>query len=710
MKLRTLAGLASLVALLAAARAPAMLLDGPGHTITVPGDITAEATGPGGAVVTYTASVDPADEPVTCGPASGSLFAITTTTVTCTADDADPKSFDVTVQDTTAPTVTVPANITDSSTDPGGKTITYGPASASDSVDGPLTPTCSPASGSNFPIGTTTVTCSATDSHGNTGSASFTVTVTFSDTTAPTFTSVPSPMTVEATSSAGAVVGYTVTASDNSGTPPTVACSPGSGSAFPITTTTVNCTATDGSRNHADTSFTVTVHDTTAPNLNLPSNITVEADSAGGKVVSYSASATDLVSGGLAASCSPASGSTFPIGTTAVNCSATDGSGNTAHGSFTVTVKDSIGPTFTAVPANRQVEANGPSGSIVNYTVPTANDAVDGPQLVSCNPPSGSTFPLGMTTVTCSASDSHGSTSTASFTIRVADTTPPSLTVPADRSVYADTPDGISIQSHYVAAFLSEAQAVDAVDPHPLVGNNAPEFLTVGAHFVSFSARDASGNSVTKGATLDVRPMPPAGTPPLATPPARTPPKDVTGLKAEPGDSRVRLSWQVPDGVDHVVVTHQLTDGGDPQVVYTGSGKSYTDRNLVNGLEYRFVVTSVDKSGNTSAGVAVAALPKATLLRSPRDGAKLKGPPKLVWVRNSEATYYNVQLFRGTVKILSTWPSKATLTLSRSWKYQGHRYKLMRGIYRWYVWPGFGARENVDYGEMLGFSSFQIVR
>ena len=104
------------------------------------------------------------------------------------------------------------------------------------------------------------------------------------------------------------------------------------------------------------------------------------------------------------------------------------------------------------------------------------------------------------------------------------------------------------------------------------------------------------------------------------------------------------------------------------------------------------------------------ALPNATLLRSPKDGARLKKPPKLVWVRNSEAAYYNVQLFRGSVKLLSTWPVKPVLTLERAWKYQGRTYSLTPGVYRWYVWPGFGARAAVDYGEMLGFSSFQIIR
>ena len=633
MKLKLLALVAVLVVFLVAGPASAMLLDAPGHTITVPPDLTAEATGSSGAVVSYSGvSVNPNDEAVNCSPASGSLFSFGPTTVTCSAPDASDASFTVTVHDTTPPAVTPPSDVTDSSTNPGGKVVNYPAATASDTVDGALTPACAPASGTNFVIGTTTVTCSATDSHGNTGSAHFNVTVTFSDTTAPTFTSVPSDTTIPATSAAGAVYSYSVAATDNSGTA-NVSCDHASGSVFPPTTTTVTCTATDPSNNSTQASWHVTV-----------------------------------------------------------------------------TPGDFAAPVFSNVPPSKTVEASNAAGTIVNYTPPTANDAVDGPELVTCAPASGTTFPLGTTTVTCHATDAHSNTATASFSVTVADRTPPSLTVPSDRAINADTPEGISAQSHYAAQFLSEAQAVDAVDPHPRVSSDSPDFFTVGVHLVTFAAIDASGNGVTKGATLDVRPMPAAGTPPLPTPAPHAPPKDVTALKAEAGDSRVRLSWQIPDGVDHVVVTHQLSAGGDVQVVYTGSGKSFTDRGLVNGLEYRFVVTAVDKEGNTSAGAAVVALPKATLLRSPKDGAKLAKPPKLVWVRNSEASYYNVQLFRGSVKILSTWPTNTTLILTRSWKYQGHTYKLTRGIYRWYVWPGFGARANVDYGEMLGFSSFQIVR
>lgn len=169
------------------------------------------------------------------------------------------------------------------------------------------------------------------------------------------------------------------------------------------------------------------------------------------------------------------------------------------------------------------------------------------------------------------------------------------------------------------------------------------------------------------------------------------------------------LTYELAAGVDHVTISRS-TANGDAQTVYTGNATSFTDRGLANGIEYRYVIRSADAAGNSSPGVAIAATPRRNYLRAPKDGARLKTPPKLTWARNGEASYYNVQLFRGEQKILSMWPVKASLKLKRTWKYQGKRYTLGKGVYRWYVWPGFGARSDVDYGELLGSKSFQMTR
>ena len=89
--------------------------------------------------------------------------------------------------------------------------------------------------------------------------------------------------------------------------------------------------------------------DTTAPVLALPSNLVVEATGPGGAAATYAASANDDVDGAVPVTLSPASGSTFPLGTTTVNASASDVAGNTASGSFTVTVQDTTAPVITSL-------------------------------------------------------------------------------------------------------------------------------------------------------------------------------------------------------------------------------------------------------------------------------------------------------------------------------------------------------------------------
>ena len=84
--------------------------------------------------------------------------------------------------------------------------------------------------------------------------------------------------------------------------------------------------------------FAVAIRDTTPPALTLPGTINATAASPSGAVVTYTASASDLVDGARPVACTPASGSTFPIGTTSVSCSASDLHGNSASGSFAVIV------------------------------------------------------------------------------------------------------------------------------------------------------------------------------------------------------------------------------------------------------------------------------------------------------------------------------------------------------------------------------------
>ncbi|HKW02873.1 MAG TPA: HYR domain-containing protein [Vicinamibacterales bacterium] len=249
---------------------PQVIIDHAPPAITVPATVTIQAAGPGGATGTYSgvSAFDGLDGvvPVSCTPPSGTALPIGDTTITCTATDAHgnvgTQTFTVHIVDTTPPTIGPHADVTVEATSSAGAAVSYAAPGTSDAVDGPGTASCSPSSGSVFAVGNTAVTCTAADAHGNLAVPT-TFVVHVLDTTAAALT-LPSPITVNAPNSSGAVVNFVATSSDIVDGSLPVTCTPPSGSLFAGGTTTVNCTATDSHGNVASGSFTVTV------NLPLP--------------------------------------------------------------------------------------------------------------------------------------------------------------------------------------------------------------------------------------------------------------------------------------------------------------------------------------------------------------------------------------------------------------------------------------------------------
>ena len=142
-----------------------------------------------------------------------------------------------------------------------------------------------------------------------------------------------------------------------------------------------------------------------------------------GHVVTYtSPTATDPAGGTDVVTCTPASGSTFPVGTTKVVCTATDKAGVKGEASFEVEITPQVvagPPVFSGVPAKVMKEATGASGAVVTYTSPTATDPAGGTDVVTCTPASGSTFPVGTTKVVCTATDKAGVKGEASFEVEI---------------------------------------------------------------------------------------------------------------------------------------------------------------------------------------------------------------------------------------------------------------------------------------------------
>lgn len=466
-------------------------------TLSLPSNQTVEATGPAGRTVTFVATAtdtNPASPVVTCAPASGSTFALGTTTVACSSADAAGNvasgSFSVTVQDTTGPAIGAVADLTSEATGPSGATVSYTSPSATDLVDGARPVSCLPASGSTFPLGPNDVTCSASDTRGNLSTRSFSITVT--DTGAPTLV-LPGTITAQATSVAGASVDFSaaVAATDTVDGDIAPLCAPAAGSTFALGSTPVDCVATDGSGNAAVGSFAVVVEDTTAPALTVPPSFTEEATSASGATVDFTATASDLVDGSVVPTCAPDSGSTFPIGETTVLCAAVDQAGNANSAEFTVTVVDTTAPELT-LPADVIAEADELGGKTVIF-LPTAVDAVDGAVTVTCLPASGSLFPVGSTTVTCSAEDAHGNQAMADLNVTITDTTAPVVTASDDLTLEATGPGGA------VADFAAEVSAADVVDGPVAVSCDPASGATfpLGVTTVTCAASDEAGNEGT---------------------------------------------------------------------------------------------------------------------------------------------------------------------------------------------------------------------
>ncbi|MDC0552063.1 DUF5011 domain-containing protein, partial [Flavobacteriaceae bacterium] len=327
-------------------------------------------------------------------------------------------------------------------------------------------------------IGVYTLTYTATDSSGNTTTTTRTVNVV--DTIAPTITLVgDNPITIEVGDTytdAGA------TATDNYDTEISVTTT-GFVDSDTIGVYTLTYTATDSSGNTTTATRTVNVVDTIAPviTLNGDNPTTIEV---GTTFTDPGASATDNYDTEISVTVSGEVNSEN-LGSYTLTYTATDSSGNTTTATRTVNVVDTTAPIITLIGDNPiTIEV----GDTFTDTGATATDNYDTEISVSVTGTVDNNT-IGVYTLTYTATDSSGNTTTATRIVNVVDTTTPVITL------IGDNPMNIEVGGTFTDP---GATATDNYDTEITVSvTGTVDNTTVGAYTLTYTATDSSDNSTT---------------------------------------------------------------------------------------------------------------------------------------------------------------------------------------------------------------------
>ncbi|MFL0352443.1 HYR domain-containing protein, partial [Xanthomarina sp. GH4-25] len=358
-------------------------------------------------------------------------------------------------------------------------------------------------------VGSYSVTYNVMDADGN-PAAQVTRTVDVVDTTIPTFNSCPPSVSVNNDAGiCGAIVNYTVpTATDSCGTATvtqTDATGFTSGDIFPIGTTTIEYTATDGNGNNTVCSFNVTVTDNEVPTIICPTDITVNADA--------NCEATTVTLGAPTTSdnCGVASVTNdlslpLSVGIHTITWTVTDTAGLTATCTQQVTVEDVTPPVITCPTPNPFYNTDaGQCNATLTFNA-TATDNCSGSPIISYEIAGTPitfpyVFPVGTTTVDVIADDGNGLTSTCNFNVLVEDheaptavcqTVPVTITLDAtgNANIVASDIDGGSFDYCGTVTLNASQTAFTCAD--------------VGTNIVTLTVTDTAGNFSTCNAEVIV--------------------------------------------------------------------------------------------------------------------------------------------------------------------------------------------------------------
>ncbi len=430
-------------------------------------------------------------------------------------------TFRITVADTTAPrlvncpkdfTVTTPAGACEMK-------VFWDDPLVIDACDPyPISPKPNIASGSMLPTGQTTVIYTAQDSTGNLMSCSFAITV--QENVPPILVDCPKDIVLH-TNTCSAVATWTPPQVSDNCSPVVLNANFAPGTTFPETSTQVIYVATDKWGNTAACSFVVTVIDTVPPTFSgCPKDTVLSSNGLCSTVVNWQMPvATDNCAPAPVVTASSLPGDLYPVGHTKVQVVVQDPSGNKDVCAFKITV---IGPPlgFEDVPQSQTFVG---CSAVATWTPPKPT-GVCAPAKVEATHQPGDTFPVGITAVVYTVSDTLGYSASASFTIAVTESIAPVFNCPVS-PVVVDVSGAVKADG---SQFLSSAQATASCDgvvlrfplPHatdncgqPLVeqtgGYPTDAFFPVGTHQLSFRATDAAGNTDLCSVTVVVAPLQP---------------------------------------------------------------------------------------------------------------------------------------------------------------------------------------------------------
>ena len=184
-----------------------------------------------------------------------------------------------------------------------------------------------------------------------------------------------------------------------------------------------------------------------------------------------------------------------PAGVIRARCSSSI-IGNAVSGTAPQDWCDSVAPSMN-IPVFVNAEATGPDGAHVPFTA-TATDDKDPSPSISCTPAAGSLFPLGTTTVTCTATDYVGNPSLGEFDVNVLDTTPPAITLLEGTTTF------IVQHNSYVDAGATANDLVDGDVTSSIDVTNPVDPAVLGTYSVEYRVSDAAGNEALETREVEV--------------------------------------------------------------------------------------------------------------------------------------------------------------------------------------------------------------